>query len=316
LKNTTPLTLDDEDPLVQAAKDAEQGLYDFYGIPVTHRRILIPKLGIQVRVTEAGQGNPVLIVPGNTGDSFPFAPLMAELTGRRILALNRPGGGLSEGFDHRSMNFRELAVETLSYVLDTYSIDSIPIIAHSMGGHWSLWFSMDKPKRVQSLSLLGVPGNVLNTCPPFALRLSSVPGLNRLLIKGITPRSTSRALRGLAFLGHAQQVLAELPEAMAQCYYRFQNLPHYAVSSLSLMEELNRLSGANPKYRIDREELEKVRQPVQLIWGDNDPFGSVTSGRSIAHALNAAFHVLSGGGHLPWLDDPAACGRLIREFLP
>ncbi|HXL92141.1 MAG TPA: hypothetical protein VN969_24640 [Streptosporangiaceae bacterium] len=67
-----------------------------------------------------------------------------------MIVLNRPGGGLS--------------------VLGGLGIDRVPIIAHSMGSHWSQWFAMGRPDRVTALALLGVPGNVLTTRPPLALR--------------------------------------------------------------------------------------------------------------------------------------------------
>lgn len=37
---------------------------------------LAGSLGLRVRLTEVGSGPPVLVVPGNTGDGFPFAPLL------------------------------------------------------------------------------------------------------------------------------------------------------------------------------------------------------------------------------------------------
>jgi 2-hydroxy-6-oxonona-2,4-dienedioate hydrolase len=45
--------------------------------------------------------------------------------------------------------------------LDSLGIDRVPIVAHSMGGHWSQWFAMDRSDRATALALLGVPGNVL-----------------------------------------------------------------------------------------------------------------------------------------------------------
>ena len=72
--DTLPLTLDDHDPRVTAAKAAEKQLYDFYGISYTIRQIMLPRYGITVRITATGEGDPVVIVPGNTGDGFPFIP--------------------------------------------------------------------------------------------------------------------------------------------------------------------------------------------------------------------------------------------------
>jgi pimeloyl-ACP methyl ester carboxylesterase len=53
-----------------------------------------------------------------------------------------------------------------------------------------------------------------------------------------------------------------------------------------------------------------------FLWGTNDPFGSVDTGRYISEIMpSSEFHAIQGGGHLPWLDNPAECGRLTRNFL-
>jgi 2-hydroxy-6-oxonona-2,4-dienedioate hydrolase len=304
------------DARVAAALDAERRLFEFYGLSVRNRYVRLARAGVRVRITEIGCGAPAVVVPGNTGDTFPFAPLMAELRDRHIIAVNRPGGGLSDGMDHRRVGFRELAVETLSTVLDDLELDRVPLIAHSIGGHWSLWFAMDRPDRVSALTLLGVPGNLTGTAPPLALRLLTVPVLNSLLFRAVTPRSADRALRGLSFMGHSPETVARLPEAMAECYFRFQRLPHYKISSLTLMAQVNRPGGPRPDVQIGPEELKRVGQPAMFLWGTNDPWGSVEAGRRIAEMMpDAEFHAVSGGGHLPWLDEPAECGRLTRDFL-
>jgi 2-hydroxy-6-oxonona-2,4-dienedioate hydrolase len=310
------LTLEENDPRVMAALDAEKRLYADYGLEAKTHCIRLTGSGIRMRVSEIGFGKPVLIVPGNVGDVFPLAPLLAELQGRRIIAVNRPGGGASEGMDYRKVDFREFAVRTLTCVMDAFALDRVPIVAHSIGGHWSLWLALDQPERVSALTLLGVPGNLVSTRPPFALRLLSVPVLNRLLYHFITPRKPDKDFKGLAFVGHSPETRARLPQALADCYYHFQKLPHSQTATLSLMERTNRWLGARPEIRLGAEELRRVRQPAMFLWGTNDPFGRVETGRQIARLLpSAEFHAIQGGGHLPWLDDPAECGRLTREFL-
>ena len=82
------------------------------------------------------------------------------------------------------------------------------------------------------------------------------------------------------------------------------------------MERVNRLRGGRPEIRISAEQLQHVRQPTMFLWGTNDPFGRVEIGRQISKNLPCAeFHAIQGGGHLPWLDNPADCGRLTRDFL-
>ncbi len=301
------LTLDEHDPRVIAARDAEEQLLACYGLKARTHFVSLPRLGMRIRVTEIGSGEPVLIVPGNTGDAFPLIPLMAELRGRRIIAVNRPGGGTSDGMDHRTIgDFREFAVETLSTVLDAFELASVSVVAHSMGGHWSLWLALDRPERVTALTLLGVPGNLISTGPPLLLRLLSVPGLNRLLF-GIIMLAVNR---------QPSETGTSASAAMAACRYHFQRLPHYRISTLSLMERTNRLRGPRPEHTLTAEQLKRVQQPTMFLWGTNDPFGSSETGRHIAQILPySEFHAIQGAGHLPWLSNLAECGQLTRDFL-
>ena len=314
--HAVPLTLDQSDARVIAADAAEKQLYDFLGISYSVRRILLSRHGITVRVTETGQGDPVVIVPGNTGDGFPFAPLVPHLPGRRIITINRPGGGLSEGMDHTTVDFHDFAVETLTTVFDALGLDRAPIIAHSMGGHWSQWFAIARPERVTALALLGVPGNVLSTCPTFLLRMITLPGLGPSVGRLSVAQDARTALKGLKIIGHSDTSIARQPMALAECYYRFTNLPHYLSSTLSLMTSVNRLRGSKPRYRITAEQLVTISQPVLFLWGAHDPFGSVETGQKIAALVpDSEFHSLARAGHLPWLDDPEYAGCLVTAFL-
>jgi pimeloyl-ACP methyl ester carboxylesterase len=209
--------------------------------------------------------------------------------------------------DHRRVgDFRKFAVETLSTVLDALELESVPIVAHSMGGHWSLWLALDRPERVTALTLLGVPGNLISTGPPFALRLLSVPGLNRLLFGIIM----------LAIKRQPSETSTSVSAAMAACRYHSQRLPHYRISTLSLMERTNRLRGPRPEHTLSAEQLKRVQQPTMFLWGTNDPFGSSEIGRHIAQILpSSEFHAIQGAGHLPWLSNLAECGQLTRDFL-
>jgi 2-hydroxy-6-oxonona-2,4-dienedioate hydrolase len=307
------LKLNNNNPNVIAALNAEQQLFDFYGLKAKTHYVKFPGLNIRMRVSEIGTGKPVIIVPGNTGDVFPLIPLLAELKDRRIIAINRPGGGLSEGMDHSKISLREFASQMVTAVLDAFGLDRAPIVAHSIGGHMSLWAAMDNPERVSALTLLGVPGNIINTGPPFALRLLSVPGLNSLLLNLIKPKSPKQSLRGLSVMGHSPEILATQPEAMSECYYYFPRLPNYKISILSLMERGNIFGAGDDK--ISAEDLKSVRPPTMFLWGTKDPFGSITMGQKIAGMVpSSEFHAIAGG-HLPWLDEPVECGRLIRDFL-
>lgn len=211
---------------------------------------------------------------------------------------------------------REFAVETLTAVLDDLGLDRVPVLAHSMGGHWSQWLALDRPERVSALALLGVPGNVLDTCPPMMLRLTCIPGVGTLMLRAVSPKSSATALNGLKVTGHSPQSIAGQPEALAACYLAFGRLPHDEVSTISLMRVMNRLRGSVPQYRLTEPDLRRIAQPVLLVWGNSDPFGSVGTAHRIASILpDARLHTIEGAGHLPWLDEPSRCAELISGFL-
>lgn len=303
-----PLTLNNNDTKVIAARDAEKQLFDFYSLQAKDHYILLPGLGIRVRVSEIGNGEPLVIVPGNTGDVFPLASLLSQFRGRRVIAINRPGGGLSEGMDHNTVDIRTFAVQTLVTVLDAFGLKNVDVVAHSMGAHWSLWLAMDSPLHVRSLTLLGNPGNVMQGKPPLLLRLASKPPLNKLLFSLLIPADKSKALRTLKMMGHSRQTLGALPKALSECYYYFRGLPHYKISAISLME--------NAPPKIDEQQLKQVSQPTLFLLGTRDTFASVATGEQIAAALpNCEFHAIADAGHLPWLENPEECGRVINDFL-
>jgi 2-hydroxy-6-oxonona-2,4-dienedioate hydrolase len=302
------LTLKDNDPAVIAARKAEGDLFAYYGLKASDHYIPIPGQALKMRISEIGSGEPLLIVPGNTGDVFPLASLLAEIKGRRILALNRPGGGLSEGMDHTQVAIRDFAVKTVVAAMDAFNLQKVDIVAHSMGAHWSLWTAMDRPDRVSSLTLLGNPGNVMKGKPPLMLRMMMRPPFNRIAFKLLLRTGRDNKPVILKAMGSSRETIDRLPAAFGEAYYSFWRLPHYFLSLTSLLQ--------NAAPAIDARQLGGVRQRAQLLLGDKDTFVSVTVGRQIAAVMpDCTLHLIKDGSHLPWLEKPTECGRLINEFL-
>lgn len=308
--------LEQDHPQVASAEEAERRLFEYYGLTVEERHVELSRPDIRVRVLEAGSGPPVLLVPGGVGDAWIFAPLMAELKRWHTIAVNRPGGGLSDGIDHREIDPRRLAVHTLTSVLDAFGLERIPVIGNSMGGAWSFWLALDRPERVSAVVQLGTPALILDTSAPLPMRLMSVPGLGRPLFNmTMVPKGLKQARNSWRFIGHSQEFCDRLPDVAVECLYRFPQLPTYETAWLSLMQRFLTLRGGRADIRLGAEEVERVQQPVLFIWGDNDPFGGLDAARRAARtAPNATLREVEGG-HLPWWDEPRECGRSIHEFL-
>jgi pimeloyl-ACP methyl ester carboxylesterase len=270
---------------------------------------------LRVRVLEVGSGQPLLMVPGGAGDAWIFAPLMAQLQGWRMIALNRPGGGLSDGIDHRRTDIQQLAVNTLQSVADAFGLNRVPIVCNSMGGLWSLWFALNSPERVSRMAQMGCPALILDTSAPFFMRLLGVPGINGLIAPVMQPKSIEKALDGLRSQGSSQEDIDRMPQVAAAAAYHFFHLPTYLDTWKTLVSEVATLAGARRKYQLRADQLQHVQQPVQFLWGQNDPFGGLDVAREVTRTMpNAKLHEMHTG-HLPFMDKPQETGRVISEFL-
>jgi pimeloyl-ACP methyl ester carboxylesterase len=291
---------------------AEQKAAAGLGLQLTERFVPIGTPVGSARLIEAGFGPPVLLVHGGGSNANAWLPLMAQLGGYRMIAVDRPGCGLTSGFIYtRAEDLRAHAVTFLDKVAEAAGLGPVDIIANSMGALWSLWLAIDHPSRVRSLALLGCPACVVGTSAPFAMRLLSRPGLSHLLERPATGQTMRHTLR---MLGHPDDLLDRMPPELLDVSVAGANLPGAASSFRSLLWRVLRLRGARPDCALGAEELRALSTRPLVVWGKHDPFGDHDAARHLAAATGADL-AFAGTGHLPWLDDPEHIATLIRHHL-
>ena len=74
---------------------AQQRVLDRYGVDADSQYVDTPILDGQAHVLVAGQGPPVVMVIGGGMVTALWAPLMAQLGGRTLYAVELPGHGLT-----------------------------------------------------------------------------------------------------------------------------------------------------------------------------------------------------------------------------
>jgi pimeloyl-ACP methyl ester carboxylesterase len=179
-----------------------------------------------------------------------------------------------------------------------------------MGSLWTAWLSLDRPQRVATQVQVGCPALILGTSAPLPMRMMSIPSIGQLMLK-LQPLSVRQVERVFAMVREDVSDIPEIRDALLAC----ERLPDYGPSMLSLMKAVMRFGKARPEIALTREQLTQVRHPVQLIWGDRDPFGSVSVARRAAELLPAAeLHVVPGG-HAPWFNRADEVGALAQRFL-
>jgi 2-hydroxy-6-oxonona-2,4-dienedioate hydrolase len=316
LKKTEIKKINPDDPDIKAALTAEKRLFDHYNLDVSIHHIAIKEIGIRVRVMETGTGPALLMVPGGNGIAAELIPLISYLKGHRIIAVNLPGGGLSDAVDFRKTHYQNLAEYVLSKTLDYFNLKNITIVANSLGDLWAMWLAMSKPDYVNKMILTGCPAFIMGTSAPFPMRLLSAPVLNRLLFPLSQPGSVNKMRKILHMLLHSPVYAIErLPDIFVETIFRMFHLPTYRLGALSFLENVLTISGSKKEYQLWPDKLQKICQKTLFIWGTHDPFGSADIGRNILNFMPDARLEIIDAGHVPYIDQPEKCAEIIRKFL-
>jgi poly(3-hydroxyoctanoate) depolymerase len=243
-----------------------------------------------------GEGRPLLLVMGLGGNIEMWEPLVAELDGFTTIAFDAPGTGESD-VPRFPLRMGALARLT-SELLDLLGYRRVDVVGVSYGGAIAQELAYRHPEHVRRLVLaatmcgLGaVPGK------PIALALLSTPYryYSRSHLKSIAPHlyGGEIARRPELLDRHAYSRLSRAPSLRG---YLWQMAAIIGWSSLPY--------------------LHRIRQPVLVLTGDDDPIIRVINGRILASRIpGARLNILRGGGHLFLVDQAQESARLISEFL-
>lgn len=296
---------------VEEFSRAQQRLLKRYGVTAKSRFLEIEAVEGPVHALECGDGEPVVMVPGFGDPAAMWAPLLGSLPGLRCIAVDRPCIGLSGRAVHSTPTLRRLAIDFLGQTLDALGLDRAVFVANSMGSLWTMWFALDHPDRVIAMAHVGCPAFILGTSAPLLMRLMSVRPIGKIIM-GLSPPSRRQVEGFAAMIGEDLSNNPELIDLLVAA----QNLPGVQSGIRDLLHAAVRVRGARPAVALAREQLAAIQQPVLLVWGPRDRFGSIKVGRAAAESMpNATFHDLGEGGHIPWVQHPDAVATAVRPFL-
>jgi pimeloyl-ACP methyl ester carboxylesterase len=269
---------------------------------------------IAVRVLEAGDGPPIVLVHGSGMSAATWAPLMPYLGSRSLIALDLPGFGLSDAFDYGGRPLRSHAVAQLSSLLDALELERVPIVGTSLGGMWALCLAIDAPDRVAAVASLGVPAVALpgmHGDPAFTAL--STPGLRQLVMRIGSP-SVAMTRGALARGAIGRRAAERAPEGFFEVVHEGMRQPGYRTAMLSHMQLALRFGRPRPENFLSETELQQLAVPVVMIWGDQDPYGGPEIGQRACGLMPDARLEIIPGRHAPFLDDPERCGALIDDL--
>jgi pimeloyl-ACP methyl ester carboxylesterase len=294
-------------------REAETRLFERHGLQPEESFLDLASTGVRLRVLSVGAGPPLVLFHGVTLAAAVWAPLLAELAGYRALLVELPGHGLSGPVAYRPGAVRHHTLGLMDDLFDALRLVTAPVVGHSLGGMFALWYAAARPGRITSLVAIGDPAVAL---PGATVRMPlsplTVPVLGEAILRTPTPRPVYRRLlaQGLSPAA-AAAAPTELLDVLRLAARRKGN----AKTIASLMHAIDHFRRPRPDSVMTDDELRLISAPAMFFLGSDDPFLTPAQARpAIAKIPGAVLHEVPGG-HGPWLEDPAGCAKLVAGHL-
>ena len=236
-------------------------------------------------------GTPVVMIHGFASDSQSWSPIMGHLTDRPIIRIDLPCHGKSP---RRSLaSFADLAAE-LRRCFDGLQVEAAHLVGHSLGGALALALADTRPRKTASLTLMAPAG--------------LGPEINGPALAGICAATRS------ASLGPWLKTLVADETIVTDSYVRLamqaRSDPQMRAAQTALADGL--FPDGVQAFDLNAA-LARVQAPTRILWGKRD---RIIPWR---HALRApgrvALHLFEDLGHLPQIEDAAAIGKLVDEWV-
>jgi pimeloyl-ACP methyl ester carboxylesterase len=239
-------------------------------------------------------------------------PLVQRLEGVRMIAVDRPGRGLSDPWPPTPpARVRSAAVSFVEHLLTELRLPRTVLVGQSGGGIWALWYTLVHPERVSGLVLLGSTPLLPGTRAPAPLRIASTPIVGDLLSRLVKP--TPRTLvRLLSCVGEGATIL-RYPDLLEALVVGATDPVAVAADRAELRSVINPF-GFRRSMRFRADQLRLIDVPTLVIWGDHDPVGSIANAQSVTRLIPDAQLEVLPVGHVPQLGCPDRSAELVATF--
>lgn len=283
-----------------------------YGVGATSRFIRLADPDMQVHILEAGQGPPVVVFHGGDGEAVNWAPLMAALQDKlHIFAVDRPGFGLTDPFDYHDVDMRKHVSSFIASLLNALGLERAILAGGSMGGYFALVGALSHPDRVSQLLLVGMPVGLLAEIPEGLARIAQSREAAEAFMESVDSIEGQRKQYREMFSVDIDSV----PDLYFETRLAGLRLPGVKQTWATLLQRIGTPSGVMAPEFFLGDELEHVRQPTLVIWGERDMLGAAIGEASTRRLPAGQFRVIRGIGHFPFLEAPEECATAIRDFL-
>jgi 3-oxoadipate enol-lactonase len=253
---------------------------------------------IEINYRESGEGFPLLLIHGFTGNLRNWALQVPVLTRDfRMVSIDQRGHGHSEKPTRPEDYSLELMAEDAYGLLQHLGIEGCYLIGHSMGGMVAQLLTLAHPEPVRALVLVDTAAEItsrMHTQDRARLvEIARDQGMEAVFEEQLRISPVADQLRGQPqLLGlWRQQFLLTSCEAYIHC------------------------ARAVAKRRPLLDKLHAIEVPTLIICGENDDPMLEASRQMHERIPGSELVVIPGAGHTPQIERAAAFNRVLSEFL-
>ncbi|WP_354699429.1 2-hydroxy-6-oxo-6-(2'-aminophenyl)hexa-2,4-dienoic acid hydrolase [Paraconexibacter sp. AEG42_29] len=267
--------------------------------------------GVDTRALELeGDGPPLLLLHGYADSADTWRSVLARLgrEGRRALAVDLPGFGTATRLDRAEGVLPQLDRFAAAAIRHLAAESGQPVVVagNSLGGCVALRLAAWDDLPLAAIVPIGPAGF---DHPVWFSAIEAQPVLRHLLAAPVPlPEAVVRAAVGEGFrqlaFAHPRTAAAEAVAAFTQHHRSTRDLRRYLATGRRMLPELVRPF-----------DLQAIRVPVLLIWGDHDRMVRHQGSRHLMEALpDMRYELLPDVGHCPQIEVPETIVRLLQEF--
>ncbi len=256
---------------------------------------LLTANGIELFYHEAGEGPPLLWLPGMSGDHTAFVAQYVHFRPRhRCIGIDPRGAGRSSA-PPGPYRLQEMAADAVA-LLDHLGIERVDVVGHSMGGRIAQELALGWPQRVGRLALLATGAGL----DPWNVALVQSWLTQRRCL------SREDWLRGIALwmFSPASFKKSGWIEAFVRNTLRTPEQPLAALEAQAAA-----ILGCDRRAEVGR-----IQAPTLVMAGESD--FALAPARELAGLIpGAQWQVLPGAGHILHAEQPAAVNAALAAFL-
>jgi pimeloyl-ACP methyl ester carboxylesterase len=259
--------------------------------------------GVRMRVIEAGEGTPLVLIHGFLGSHLVFDDIIDELAQSfYVIAPDLPGFGESEKPNPARYPYNvEAFAEAVADLISAYGVGRACVLGHDIGGAVGITLAA---RYAELVTRLVVVGPLCYPNPPNRkLRVPLWPVIGGSIFKQLFGRRSFRNY----FKDEVFSDQTNLPISRIDEFYGYFNTPSARESAYAVLR--NMLDTRAIVARIAR-----IRHPTLVVWGRHDRIFPAAFAMKLAREIPDSRLELMDAGHSPQEERPAQFVAVVREF--